>query len=65
MQIFFICFKKVHQHIHQLCNNLLLSVSSQSDLYNEKRKGDKTVPWGGPVLVIITSDDIEGLNVKY
>ena len=31
----------------------------------KKRKGNKTVPWGAPVLVIITSDNIEGLNLTY
>ena len=36
-------------------------------MYNcgEKRKGDRTVPWGAPVLVIITSDNVEGLNLRY
>ena len=27
--------------------------------YSKKRKGDGTVPWGAPVLVIITSDNVE------
>ena len=43
----------------------LLYVALQSDVYSEKRKGDRTVPWGAPVLVIITSDNVEGLNLAY
>ena len=42
---------------------LLLCVALQSDVYNEKRKGDKTVPWGVPVLVTITSDAIDGFDL--
>ena len=43
----------------------LLCVALQSGVYSEKRKGDRTVPWGAPVLVIITSDNVEGLNLTY
>ena len=43
----------------------LLCDALQSDVYSEKRKGDKTVPWDAPVLVIITSDNIKGLNLTY
>ena len=43
----------------------LLCVALQLDVYSEKRKGDKTVPWDAPVLVIITSDNVEGLNLTY
>ena len=43
----------------------LLYVALQSDVYHEKRKGDRTVPWDAPVLVIITSDNVEGLNLAY
>ena len=41
----------------------LLCVALQSDVYNEKIKDNKTVPWGAPVLVTFTSDVIEGFNL--
>ena len=31
----------------------------------KKGKVIKTVPWGAPVLVIITPDNVEGLNLTY
>ena len=45
----------------------LLCVALQSDVYNEKKKteDDRTVSWGAPVLVIITSDNVEGLDLTY
>ena len=44
---------------------IFVNVALQSDVYSEKRKGGRTVPWGAPVLVIITSDNVEGLNLTY
>ena len=35
------------------------SADLQSEVYNVKRKGARTVPWGAPVLDVIIEDAVE------
>ena len=44
---------------------IITCCSAVGCIYSEKWKGHKTVPWGAPVLVLITSDNVEGLNLTY
>ena len=51
----------VNEEIFKCCS----AVGCIITVYSEKRKADKTVPWGAPVLVIVTSDNVEGLNLTF